>query len=84
MINVFPVQDRVSETLSPSTIVDGHQKLDMSAKLINFISVAFIHFKTTNTMKSRNMSAIAFRPSNENCGHYFFSIKTNRRMHSYI
>ena len=72
MINTFWVQDGVSKTLSPDTILDGRHKMYMSQKIINIGSFAYIHFETTNTMKSRSVPAIALRQSNKNDGHIFF------------
>jgi hypothetical protein len=83
MMNAVPNMNGISDTMSPGTMVDGRSKLDVSLKRINFGSYAFIHIDTNNTMKSRSVPGIALRPSNDNGGHYFLNLETNKRIHSY-
>ena len=38
---------------------------------------------TDNTMKERTVPAIVLNRSNDTGGHYFMSLETGRRLHSY-
>ena len=84
MMNAFPSKQGISNTLSPSTIVEGKAKLDLARKMITFGSYALVYTGTSNTMKSRAVPGIALRRSNSAGGHYFMSLHTGKRIHGYI
>ena len=83
ILNAFPVENGISDTLSPGTIVDGRRKLNLINKRINFGAYAHIHTGTHNSMKSRSVPCIALRTSNNNGGYYFMNLESGKRMHSY-
>ena len=64
MMNAFPSKQGISDTLSPSTIVEGKSKLDLKRKIITFGTYALIYTTTSNNMKSRAVPGIALRRSN--------------------
>ena len=64
VLNTFPSKQGISTTLSPSAIVEGKPKLDLSKKMISCGSYALAYTKTTNGMKSRSIPTIALRISN--------------------
>ena len=83
MMNAFPSKQGISDTLSPSTIVEGKPKLDLKSKMITFGTYALIYVKTSNNMKSRAVPGIALRRSNSAGGHYFMSLHSGKRIHGY-
>ena len=83
MLNAFPSKGSISDTLSPSTIVEGKPKLDLSKDIIVFGAYALVYTDTTNDMKSRAVPAIALRRSNNAGGHYFMSLYSGKRIHGY-
>ena len=82
-LNSFPSQNGVSSSISPAGIVTGRQLPDFNNKHIPFGAYAWVFTKTTNTMKARRVPAIALCPSNEWGGHYFMSLYTGKKLHSY-
>ena len=82
-LNSFPAKEGVSSTISPAGIVTGRNLPDFNNKQIPFGAYAWVFTKTTNTMKSRRVPAIALGPSNEWGGHYFMSLYTGKKLHSY-
>ena len=83
VMDAFPSEDGVSETLSPSTIVEGKLKLDLSKGIISFGSYALVYTDTSNNMKSRAVPAIGLRRSNNAGCHYFMSLYSGKRIHGY-
>ena len=83
MMNAFPSKQGISNTLSPSTIVEGKAKLDLARKMITFGSYAVVYTGTSNNMKSRAVPGIALRRSNNAGGHYFMSLDSVKRIHGY-
>ena len=83
MMNAFPSKQGISDTLSPSTIVEGKSKLDLKRKIITFGTYALIYTTTSNNMKSRAVPGIALRRSNSAGGHYFMSLHSGKRIHGY-
>ena len=83
MLNAFPSKEGISTTLSPSTIVEGKAKLDLSRKMITFGTYALVYTGTSNNMKSRAVPGIALRRSNNAGGHYFMSLHSGKRIHGY-
>ena len=81
-LNDFPNKNRISQTLSPSTIILGKPKTDYKTLTISPGVYAEVFDSTNNTMKSRSVGAIALRPSNGRGGYYFQSLKTGKRIHS--
>ena len=82
-LNSFPSENGISATLSPGNIVLGRSNADFSKPKIAFGTYAFVYTGTNNTMKSRSVPGIALGPSNEWGGHYFMSLYTGKRLHSY-
>ena len=82
-LNAFPSMDGVSRTMSPATIVTGAPKPNMKHKHIVFGSHAMVFIGTTNKMDSRSVPAIALNASNNHGGHYFMSLYSGKRIHSY-
>ena len=69
--------------MSPSSIVEGKPKPDMNTKRIVYGSHAMAFIGTKNNMARRSVPAIALSPSNLHRGHYFMSLCTGKRLHSY-
>ena len=69
--------------MSPSTIVLGLPKPNMKCKIIVFGVHAMVYTGTNNKMDARNIPVIALNASNEHGGHYFMSLYSGKRMHSY-
>ena len=65
MMNTFPSKQGVSDTLSPSNIVEGKPKLDLKRKMITFGTYALVYTRTSNNMKARAVLGIALRRSNK-------------------
>jgi hypothetical protein len=82
-LNAFPSSNGVSDTMSPSTIVQGKPNPDMNPKRIVHGSYAMVYIGTKNNMTCRSMPAIALNPSNMHGGHYFMSLYSGKRLHSY-
>ena len=62
MINVFPSKNGIIKKLSPATIVEGKEKLNLGVKIIPFGYYAMVSTGTSNSMKSRSVPHIAFKP----------------------
>ena len=82
-MNVFPSTGSILDTLSPSTVVEGKVKLDLSKDIIVFGAYALVYTDTINNMKSRAVTAIALKQSNNTGGHYCMSLYSGKRIHSY-
>jgi hypothetical protein len=82
-LNVFPSSNGISDTMSPSYIVQGKPNPDMNHKQIVHGSYAMVYIGTKNNMTRRSMPAIALSPSNMHGGHYFMSLYSGKRLHSY-
>ena len=81
-LNAFPTTTGVSQSISPATIVLGKMAPDVGNKTIGFGQYAMVHFGTKNNMRQRSIEGIALRPSNENNGFYFMSLRTGHEIHS--
>ena len=82
-LNAFPSMTGISKTMSPSTIVIGLSKPNMKYRTIVFGAHAMVYFGTNNRMDARSIPAIALNASNEHGGHYFMSLYSGKRIHSY-
>ena len=82
-INAFPSMSGISRTMSPATIVQGIPKPNMKYKRIVFGSHAMVYTGTNNKLEARSVPAVALNSSNEHGGHYFMSLYSGRRIHSY-
>ena len=82
-MNDFPSKNSISDTMSPATIVEGVSKPDFKYKRVCFGSYALVWVRTTNDMTRRAIPCIALRQSNRQGGHYFMSLYSGRRIHSY-
>ena len=82
-INAFPSMSGISRTMSPATIVQGLPKPNMKYKRIVFGAHAMVYTATNNKLEARSVPAVALNSSNEHGGHYFMSLYSGRRIHSY-
>ena len=82
-LNDFPTEHSICNTMSPATIVEGVPKPDLSYKRIAFGAYAIVWIRTSNDMKRRAVPAISLGQSNRKGGHYFMSLNTGKRIHSY-
>ena len=82
-LNAFPNSQGISKTLSPASIVEGAPKPNMKYRRIVFGSHAMVFIGTTNTLHTRSVPAVAINPSNYHGGHYFMSLYSGKRLHSY-
>jgi hypothetical protein len=80
-LNMFPILDGVSDTMSPRAIIVG-LKLDYTKHCqLEFGSYVQVHEEHDNSMASWTTETIALRPtSNAQGGYYFFSLSTGRRL----
>jgi hypothetical protein len=82
-LNLFPVKNGVSKTLSPLTIMTGKPSPDFNDLKIEFGAYAqiFEDNDPTNTQKARTTPAIAMTPTgNAHGGYFFLSLITGRRI----
>jgi hypothetical protein len=82
-LNAFPSKNGVSLTMSPSNIIEGKPNPDFNHQRIVFGSYAIVYTGTDNTMNRRGVPSIALNESNDHGGHYFMSLYTGKRLHSY-
>ena len=80
----FSFKDRNKKKLSPATIVEGKEKLNMGVKRIPFGAYSMVCTGTSNIMKIRSVPGIALKPSNNDGGQYFMFLYSGKRIHSYI
>ena len=82
-LNMFPSQNGVSKTISPSSIVTGCPYLDynlLSSKLGSYVQV-FKQNDPTNMTKECTTGAITLNPTgNAQGGYFFMSLTTGRRL----
>ena len=80
-LNNFPPKDGVSRSISPSTLVTGHN-IDYNKHIkLEFGEYVQTHEEHGNTMKTRTTGAIACRPSgNTQDGQLFYSLITGRML----
>ena len=67
--------------MSPATIVEGREKLNLGVKKIRFGAYAMVYTGTRNGMKSRSLPVVALNTSNNDGGKYFMTHYTGKRMH---
>ena len=84
IINAFPSKNGISKKLSPATIVEGKEKLNLGVKKIPFGAYAMVYTGTINIMNSRSASGVYLKPSNNDGGQYSISVYTAKRANSYI
>ena len=82
-LNAFPSNKGISKTMSSGTIVEGISKPNMKYKMIVFGTHTMVFIGTNNNMNSRSVPAVALNPSNQYGGHYFMSLYSGKRLHSY-
>jgi Reverse transcriptase (RNA-dependent DNA polymerase) len=83
LLNQFPADGGISDTMSPYTIMTGKPSLDFNTLKLEFGSYVqvFEENNPTNTMKERNTGAIALSHTGNVQGDYFFmSLQTGRRL----
>ena len=64
VLDNFPSNNGISDTLSHVAVVEGKSKFDFDRAMIPFGSYALVYEGTTNIMKPRSVPAIALRKSN--------------------
>ena len=69
--------------MSSGTIVEGISKPNMKYKRIVFSTHAMVFIGTNNNIDSRSVPVVALNPSNQYGGHYFMSLYSSKRLHSY-
>ena len=79
----FPSKTGISQTIIPSTIVEGKDKPDLGQKKIAYGSYVLAHIGTTNTMKATSVPAIALY-SGANGTSFFISHWSGRKIHTKI
>ena len=80
----FYLKNGISKKLSPTTIVERKEKLNLGVKRIPFREYAMVYTGTKNSMKSRCVPVVALKPSKNDGVQYFMSLYTGKRVHSYI
>jgi len=80
-LNMFPVNDGISMTMSPRTIITGLRADYNKHCRIKFGAYVQTHEEHDNSMITRTTGAIALRPTgNAQGGYYFYSLSTGRRI----
>jgi hypothetical protein len=85
LLNQFPGQNGLSDTLSPLIIMPGRVAPDYNDMKINFrtYTQVFEDSDPTNTLRARTTGAIALTTTgNAQGGHYFLSLATGRKLSS--
>jgi hypothetical protein len=83
MLNLFPVKNGASGSMSPLTIMTGKPIPDYNDMNIEFEAYAQVYedINPTNTQKARTTGAIALTPTgNAQGGFYFLSLVTGRKL----
>ena len=82
---MFPAPNSISTSLSPTTIVIGHNKPDMKQFAIEFGTYvqAHEHPLHPNTIDSHAVGAIALQPSNSNNGWEFLLLYSGKKITIY-
>ena len=83
-LNSFPSQNSFSKSMSPAKILEGANDPDLKINKVAFGTYVLLHGKTTNSMNSRRIPAIALSQSNQSGSHYFMSINTGKKLHGHI
>ena len=78
LMNRLQYKYGVSDTLSPSTIVEVRPNLDMGQKKIYFGLYLVVHIGKNNTIKTRCVLVIALKASNDSGRYYFMNIFTGK------
>ena len=69
--------------MSPGTIVRGNGPVDMGTLKALFLHYCIVYRTTKNDKTPRAARAIALRPSNNQGGYYFMSLKTGKHIHGF-
>ena len=70
--------------MSPATIVEGKEKLNLGVKRIPFEVYPMVYTGTSYSMKSMSVPGFAVKPSKNGGGKCFMPLYTGKRVHSYI
>ena len=82
-LNHYIRKNGISKNMSPGTIVRGNGPVDMGTLKASFLDYCIVYRTTTNDKTPRAARAIALRPSNNQGGYYFMSLKTGKRIHGF-
>ena len=84
-LNAFPALNRVSNSLSPSTLITGKPPLNFNHLIkIKYGDYAQVFKETKNDMSERTASAIAlYSTGNIQASWYFLSLATGKRITGY-
>ena len=74
MINALPASNGISDTLSPATIVTGHEPPNVVNLQLNFGDYVQLQMDNnpTNTMLPQHLDCIALQPTSTTQGKYYF------------
>ena len=81
VLNEFPSKNRITQTISPATIIKGKPNIDLQRKVIVFRSCALVCTGNINTNEPRYIPSIALHRSNKTGVHYFISLHSGRITH---
>jgi len=82
-LNAYPYKHGISNTYSPSAIIQGKGPIDVSTLRVTFGAYCEVYGGTDNTNKERKISCIALRPCNNKGGYYFLNLETGRKIHGH-
>ena len=82
LLNSFPNEQGISETLSPNAIVKGKARLNYNHLKTAFGSYAQVYIGTNNDNTPRTVGVIALKPSNDKGGYYFMSLVSGQKIHA--
>ncbi|GFH56607.1 hypothetical protein CTEN210_13083 [Chaetoceros tenuissimus] len=82
-LNHYVRKNGISKNMSPGTIVRGNGPVDMGTLKASFLNYCIVYRTMTNEKTPRAARAIALRPSNNQGGYYFMSLKTGNRIHGF-
>ena len=81
-LNIFPSKGGVSQTLSPSAIIEGKPKPDMSYDRPIMWGYYMVFIQSSNGMKARSVPGIALEEANDRGSYYFMNLYTKAKVHS--
>ena len=81
-LNMFPSKNGTSSYLIPVSITLGSSNPEYNKLKLTFGAHAQVYIGTTNRTKQKTVGAISLHTANEQGGHYFMSIATEKHIHA--
>ena len=81
---MFPIKNGISSDLIPGAKILGSPNTYYNKLIITYEEYTLVYIGTTNSTNCRTVGEIALSPANEWGRHYFMSIATGEKLHTYI